>query len=101
MKKKFFMSVLAMGVVALATFTSYKSWCSKATTANIILDANIEALTAGDVSDGGYNVFHLKYINPTTGLETGKCTATSCYAPNGKCPTAHNHSAKSCCSHKC
>lgn len=50
MKKKIFMSVSIFTVVALAAFTSHQT-LSPQTTADLMLDENIEALTDGDTPD--------------------------------------------------
>lgn len=48
MKKKIFMSVSALTVVSLATFTSYKTLSSQTTMADLILNENIEAISADE-----------------------------------------------------
>lgn len=48
MRKKIFLSVSALVVVALTAFTSYKTQSSQSTMADLMLDENIEALTAGE-----------------------------------------------------
>lgn len=47
MKKKVLMAVSVLAVVALATFTGYKT-LSPQTTADLMLEENVEALTAGE-----------------------------------------------------
>lgn len=106
MKRKILMSVSALALVVLAVFTSYKTLGLKTTTADLMLNENIEALTAGDKdnddnNNNGYFVHHGKYYDPVTNLETKKCIAYSYYGPNGRCSMAHSHGASDCCSVNC
>lgn len=48
MKKKLMMSVSALAVVALTMFAGYKTQSSQSTMADLMLDENVEALTAGE-----------------------------------------------------
>jgi hypothetical protein len=100
MKKKILLSVFAFAVVVLAVFASYKTLNANAAVADLMLDENIEALTARE-ENFGYFVHHLKYYDPVTNLDTGKCTAFSYNGPNGPCHFSHNHGATNCCSSGC
>lgn len=51
MKKKILLSVFTLAVVAVTTFTSYKTFGAKATVAELMLDENIEALTQGESNE--------------------------------------------------
>lgn len=103
MRKKILMSVPVLALIALAAFTSYKTLGLKTTTADLMLDENIEALADSEKDNGnnGFFVHHGKYYDPVTNLETKKCIAYSYYGPNGRCSMAHSHGAEYCCSVNC
>lgn len=54
--KKIFLLVVALIVVVLTVFTSYKTFSLNSTVANLMLDENIEALTAGESKPCVYRI---------------------------------------------
>lgn len=76
MKKKNLMSLSVFALFALAAFTSYKTLRLTTTSADLMLNENIEALTAGDESC----IYRLFPCAHTSGTE---CVAS----PNTTFPT--------------
>lgn len=77
--KKSFLSVVALIVVGLTVFTSYKTFSPNSTVTNLMLDENIEALTAGESKPCIYRVLP---CYSTSGSECGwsnQDRETCCY----------------------
>ena len=100
MKRKLKLALASVCVVA-AGFGGMKAYnAANQSETDLLLAENVEALTHGETKEG-YHVHHMKYFNPVTNLDTGKCTAFSYYGPNGPCSSPHDHNPKACCSVKC
>lgn len=81
MKKKLMMSVSALAVVALTAFTSYKTQNAQSTMANLMLDENIEALTAGESKPNFYRLFPCPHSSYTECLFSQNTQRPECWMP--------------------
>jgi hypothetical protein len=100
MKQKFKLALASVCVVA-AGFGGMKAYnAANQSETDLLLAENVEALTHEETKEG-YHVHHMKYFNPVTNLDTGKCTAFSYYGPNGPCSSPHDHNPEACCSVNC
>lgn len=87
MKKKVLMAVSVLAVVALAAFTGYKTLSSQ-TTADLMLEENVEALTAGESGKdcGGYREWSTSgFLKTKHEFYDCLCVLRSGYSPKGNC----------------
>lgn len=77
-------SIFALAVVALASFTSYKTFTPKLSEADVLLNENVEALTNGE-NGQSYHIcyFESKIVKGYTYYDCGDCP-TKVYDEKGR-----------------